>query len=315
MRNIGIFGHAAPSPFDRIDELASVIAARITQWATASAMRNIGPPRRRQTLVAALCVAPALMCSAQAAECPRKDALGTARVLTVDAATSPRVGLKSFPQTLPLEDREVVLTFDDGPFPATDARILAALAEQCVQATFFLVGRQAAAHPDWVRRIAAAGHTIGHHTLNHPNIKLIKAEKAAGEIDRGIAAVENALHGVATTTPSTPFFRYPYFSMTQPTLDELEKRGIVVFGADLWASDWNAMSAETQLKLLTERLRTAGKGIILLHDPRAQTAAMLPAFLRYLRDNRYRVVHVVAKGSAKTAADLGKTKNTNNSNH
>ena len=92
--------------------------------------------------------------------------------------------------------------------------------------------------------------------------------------------------------------------MTQPTLDELEKRGIVVFGADLWASDWNAMSAETQLKLLTERLRTAGKGIILLHDPRAQTAAMLPAFLRYLRDNRYRVVHVVAAAPGKPAADV-----------
>ena len=59
--------------------------------------------------------------AAQAAECPRKDALGTSRVLAVDAATTPRVGLKSFPQTLPLDDHEVVLTFDDGPWPATDA--------------------------------------------------------------------------------------------------------------------------------------------------------------------------------------------------
>ena len=58
--------------------------------------------------------------AAPAAECPRKDALGTSRVLAVDAATTPRVGLKSFPQTLPLDDHEVVLTFDDGPWPATD---------------------------------------------------------------------------------------------------------------------------------------------------------------------------------------------------
>jgi peptidoglycan/xylan/chitin deacetylase (PgdA/CDA1 family) len=256
----------------------------------------------RLALTAALCLAAPPWLAAEAAECPRKDALGTSRVITVDAATYPRVGLKSFPQTLPLGDREVVLTFDDGPFPATDARILAALAEQCVRATFFLVGRSAAAYPDWVRKMAAAGHTIAHHTFSHPNLKHIKPEKAAGEIDRGIAAVEMALHGVATTRPSTPFFRFPYFEMTQPTLDELGKRGIVVFGADLWASDWNTMTPQAQLKLLTDRLKAAGKGIILLHDPRAQTAAMLPAFLRYLRDNGYRVVHVVPGASAKAAA-------------
>ena len=81
-----------------------------------------------KTLAAVLLVSLPWISAALAAECPRKDALGTSRILTVDAATSPRVGLKSFPQTLPLEDREVVLTFDDGPWPATDAKVLAALA-------------------------------------------------------------------------------------------------------------------------------------------------------------------------------------------
>ena len=260
--------------------------------------------RSRLTLVAALGLAALPSLAAQAAECPRKDALGTTRVLAVDAATYPRVGLKSFAQTLPLQDREVVLTFDDGPFPATLARILAALAEQCVRATFFLIGKSAAAHPEWVRRMAAAGHTIAHHTWTHANLKHIAPEKAAGEIDKGFAAVEMALHGVATSNPSTPFFRYPYFEMTQPTLDDLAKRGIVVFGADLWASDWVPMTPQAQLKMLTDRLKAAGKGIILLHDTRAQTAAMLPAFLRYLRDNRYRVVHVMPGAPAKAAADL-----------
>jgi peptidoglycan/xylan/chitin deacetylase (PgdA/CDA1 family) len=256
-------------------------------------------------LAATLCLAASPSRVAEAAECPRKDALGTSRVMTVDAATTPRVGLKSFPQTLPLGDREVVLTFDDGPFPATDSKILAALAEQCVRATFFLVGRSAAAHPAWVRKMAAAGHTVAHHSFTHPNFKQIKPEKAAAEIDKGIAAVEMALHGVATTKPSTPFFRYPYFEMTQASLDDLGKRGIVVFGADLWASDWDTMTPQAQLKLLTDRLNAAGKGIILLHDPTAQTAAMLPAFLRYLRDNGYRVVHVVPGASAKAAAGAG----------
>ena len=255
---------------------------------------------------AALCSAVAtwmtFVAAAPAAECSRKDALGTSRVLAVDAATTPRVGLKSFPQTLPLDDREVVLTFDDGPWPPTDQKILAALAHECVRATFFLIGKPASERPELVRRIAAQGHTIAHHTWTHHNLKYMKPEAAIGEIDKGIAAVETALHGKATTTPSTPFFRFPFFEMTPATLDALQKRDIAVFGADLWASDWNPMTPAQQLKLLIERLQVARKGIILLHDPKAQTAAMLPAFLRYLRDNRYRVVHLVPAG-AKTVSD------------
>ena len=256
-------------------------------------------------LSAALCAAVAALiasvAAAKAGECPRKDALGTARVLAVDAATFPRVGLKSFPQTLPLGDREVVLTFDDGPWPPTDRKILAALAQECVRATFFLIGRNAAAHPELVRRMAAEGHTVAHHSFSHPNLKYLKPDAAIGEIDKGIAAVERALNGAATTTPTTPFFRFPYFEMTPATLEVLQKRGIAVFGADLWASDWTPMKPAQQLKLLTERLQAARKGIILLHDPKAQTAAMLPAFLRYLRDNHYRVVHLVPVG-AKTVS-------------
>ena len=235
----------------------------------------------------------------QATECPRKDALGTSRVLTVDAATSPRVGLKSFPQTLPLEDREVVLTFDDGPWPGTTPKVLAALAHECVRATFFLIGKPASERPEMVRALASQGHTVGHHTWTHHNLKYMKPDNAAAEIDKGIAAVETALHGRATTTPSTPFFRFPFFDMTPATLEDLQRRRIVVFGADLWASDWQPMTPAQQLKLLTERLQIARKGIILLHDPKTQTAAMLPAFLRWLRDNRYRVVHIVP-ANAKT---------------
>jgi peptidoglycan/xylan/chitin deacetylase (PgdA/CDA1 family) len=255
-----------------------------------------------RTMVAAALAALATIAAAQADECPRKDALGTSRVLAVDAATSPRVGLKSFPQTLPLEDREVVLTFDDGPWPATDSKILAALARECVRATFFLIGKPASEHPEMVRKMAAAGHTIGYHTWAHHNLKDMKPEAAIDEIDKGISAVEMALHGKASTTPSTPFFRFPYFEMSPEALENLEKRGIVVFGADFWASDWNKMTPQQELKLLTERLEIAGKGIILLHDPKTQTAAMLPAFLRYLRDHHYRVVQVVP-AAARTVSD------------
>jgi peptidoglycan/xylan/chitin deacetylase (PgdA/CDA1 family) len=254
---------------------------------------------------AALCSAVAawmtFVAAAEAAECARKDALGTSRVLALDPVATARVGLKSFPQTLPLDDREVVLTFDDGPWPGTTPKVLAALAQECVRATFFLIGKSASEHPELVRRMAAEGHTIAHHTWAHRNLKYMKPEAAIGEIDKGIAAVETALHGKASTIPGTPFFRFPFFETTPATLDALQRRGIVVFGADLWASDWNPMTPVQQLKLLTERLQVARKGIILLHDPKAQTAAMLPAFLRYLRDNRYRVVHLVP-ASAKTVS-------------
>jgi peptidoglycan/xylan/chitin deacetylase (PgdA/CDA1 family) len=253
-------------------------------------------------LLATLVASTTWIAAAQATECPRKDALGTSRVLAVDAATYPRVGLKSFPQTLPLGDHEVVLTFDDGPWPATTPKVLAALARECVLATFFLIGKPASEHPELVRKIAAGGHTIGHHTWTHRSLKQIKPGETEGEIDHGISAVEMALHGVATTTPSTPFFRFPGFESTPATLDFLQKRGIVVFGADLWASDWNPMTPKAELKLMTERLKTAGRGIILLHDPKAQTAAMLPAFLRYLHENHYRVVQLVPAAAKAVAA-------------
>ena len=258
------------------------------------------PPRSLEALIRIAGPALALLfavTAATAAECPRGDTLGTSRVLAVDAASTPRVGLKSFAQSLPLEDHEVVLTFDDGPFPPTTLRVLAALAHECVQATFFLIGKNASENPQIVKKIAAEGHTIGHHTWSHRSLKRIKAGETVGEIDRGIAADELALHGVATSTPSTPFFRFPGFESTPALLDLLQSRGIVVFGADFWASDWNPMTPRQELELVIGRLRAARKGIILFHDPKARTAAMLPDFLRYLRNNNYRVVHIVAASS------------------
>jgi peptidoglycan/xylan/chitin deacetylase (PgdA/CDA1 family) len=255
-----------------------------------------GLGKSMKVLAAALFVALAWTAEALAAECPRPGTLGTARVLRVDAAATPRVGLKQFPQTLPLYDHEVVLTFDDGPWPSTTPKVLAALAQECVRATFFLIGKPASEHPELVRRIAAEGHTIGHHTWSHRSLLRIPPGQTTEEIDRGISAVEMALHGVATRVPSTPFFRFPGFESTPATLDLLQSRGIVVFGADLWASDWNTMTPAQELKLITDRLKIAGRGIILFHDPKARTAAMLPAFLRYLRDNHYRVVHLVPTG-------------------
>jgi len=239
-----------------------------------------------------------------ASSCNRRDALGTARVLAVDAALFPRVGLKNFPETLPLADYEVVLTFDDGPRPPNTDKVLAALAQECARATFFLVGRSSAEFPELVRRMAAQGHTVAHHSWSHPMMSKISFEQAKEDIERGIAAVEMALNGVSTKMPSTPFFRFPYFDATPATLDLLQARGIVVFGADLWASDWENITPEQELTILIERLDAARKGIILLHDAQTRTAAMLPAFLRYLHQNGYRIVHLVPAAAKSAEAPL-----------
>lgn len=119
------------------------------------------------------------------------------------------VGLKSFPQTLPLADHEVVLTFDDGPRPPNTQKVLAALAQECVRATFFLVGKSSAEFPELVRRIAAEGHTVAHHSWSHPMMSQISFEQAREDIDRGIAADEMALNGTWSKTPRRRFFAFP----------------------------------------------------------------------------------------------------------
>src|SRR3954447_10387190 len=95
---------------------------------------------------------------AAAADCPgHPDALGTSRTLVVDPREHPRIGTMQYPETLPLEDHEVVLTFDDGPLPRNSDQVLAILAAQCIKATFFTIGRQARENPEGVRKLRDAG--------------------------------------------------------------------------------------------------------------------------------------------------------------
>ena len=249
--------------------------------------------------VATLALSPA---GASAAPCPgNPDALGTARVLAVDAATTPRVGRKHFPDTLPLRPGEVVLTFDDGPLPATTPRVLDALRRECVRATFFVVGRQAEAAPALVRRELAEGHTVGTHTFAHALLKRMPLEDAVAEIDHGIAAVDRAARDRQGRSAVAPFFRFPGFASNPALLDRLTRRGLVVFGADLWASDWNQMTPAQESQLVLARLAATRGGILLFHDTKAETADMLPGFLRTLAQRGYRIVHVVPSGARSAA--------------
>jgi peptidoglycan/xylan/chitin deacetylase (PgdA/CDA1 family) len=238
-----------------------------------------------KTLAAALLLA-AFCVGAEAAESCGPGTLGVSRSISVGGA--PRLGLKTYPQTLDLHDREVVLTFDDGPSAPTP-RILAALAAQCAKATFFVIGRNAEALPDLVRREIAEGHTVGSHTYSHPlAMSKMTFDAAMADIDRGAAAVDKAAGGKASK-----FFRFPGFVDSPTLLAAVEKKNMPVFGTDLWASDWTPMTPEAELDLLMRRLRRAGRGVILLHDIKKQTADMLPALLAALKAEHFQLVHVV----------------------
>jgi len=125
----------------------------------------------------------------------------------------------------------------------------------------------------------------------------MSASKAEAEVDRGITADELALYGGRRATPATPFFRFPGFAANGFLLDRMSERGFVVFGADVWASDWVHMGPEQELRLILSRVEKLGRGIVLFHDTKIQTAQMMPAFLRELKRRGFHVVHVVPKRS------------------
>jgi peptidoglycan-N-acetylglucosamine deacetylase len=215
--------------------------------------------------------------------------LGTHRTLYVASDAAARFGLKQYQQTLPLADGEVILTFDDGPLPATTLKVLDALAAEQTKATFFLIGRNARANPEMTRRIIARGHTLANHTMNHPwTMRERTTEHGLREIAEGEDAIQQA-----AGEKIAPFFRFPGFADTPDLLNELSRRNVSVWGTDLWASDWNRMAPQQQLALLMGRLRKLRKGVILMHDVQPQTALMIPSFLQALKDGGYKVVHAV----------------------
>lgn len=230
------------------------------------------------------------------------DALGTSRVVTIGDEGPFELGLKTYAQTVALADHEVVLTFDDGPSRITTPKVLAALAKECVHATFFLIGRNALAAPALVKQEIAAGDSVGSHTFSHPEITMRGLTEAAAraDIDRGFRAVNKAGFDSIDTEPRVPFFRYPGFADTAALDAWLASRHITIFGADLWASDWVKMTPEAELALLMGRIEKAGRGIILMHDVKEQTADMLPMLLARLKAEHFHVVHMVP-GHGRTA--------------
>ena len=233
--------------------------------------------------------------AASAEPCPgNPDALGTSRVLKISPGDFHRIGSMQYAETLPLKDHEVVITFDDGPIPPYTNAILDTLASQCVKATYFLVGEMAQAYPSIVRRIYNAGHTIGTHSQNHPSrFQRLTTSSFERQIDRGIASVDAAL---GAPKALSPFFRVPGLNRTNAVESYLASKSLVTWSADIVGDDWKRIGAREIVRRTMRRLEEKGRGILLLHDIHATTAAALPSLLKELKDRGYHVVQVVADG-------------------
>jgi peptidoglycan/xylan/chitin deacetylase (PgdA/CDA1 family) len=240
-----------------------------------------------------------------AAACP-PDALGTSRVVEVGTQGGLEVGLKTYPQTIPLADHEVILTFDDGPDAQSTPPILKALADECARATFFDIGRNVEGLPQLARREVLEGHTVAHHTWSHPQptLRYMSDAVARADVLKGMIAVERAAYGQSFGNGEpkdlghlklhAPWFRFPGFADTRDLRDWFAANNVGIFGVDLWASDWIKMTPEAELKLIMGRLERNGhKGMLLMHDNHPWTAEMVPMLLRELKVKGYRIVDMV----------------------
>jgi peptidoglycan/xylan/chitin deacetylase (PgdA/CDA1 family) len=225
------------------------------------------------------------------------DALGVARVVQIDTTGGPGFGFEHFKQLDFLKDKEVVLTFDDGPWQNNTPAVLKALADQCTTGVFFPIGKHATYYPEILKQVAAAGHTIGSHTWSHANLngKKLNDSQKKDEIEKGFSAVKWAL-GAA---PS-PFFRFPALQHPPEMVTYLGERNIGIFSCDLDSFDFKSSKPQQVVDTIFKKLDKLGKGIILMHDFQKHTADALPEILRRLKAGGYKVVQMKAKTSVQT---------------
>jgi len=233
---------------------------------------------------------------AQPAGCANPRAIGVSRVIEVNATGGPRFGAQFHRSSL-LNDGEVILTFDDGPLQPHTQQVLAALADHCTKATFFMVGRRAMADPALAQEVARQGHTVGTHTWSHRNMSTITTGHALAEIDLGFSAVRRSVGA-----PIAPFFRFPYLVQDEAMLAHLAARNVAAFSIDIDPFDYRTRDPAQVVRDVVRKVATAKKGIILMHDVEPSTAGGIKALLDELQARGIRVVHLVAMGKAETVA-------------
>ena len=252
-----------------------------------------------RSTVAACALLALLIGTAKAQECP-PGALGVSRTLVVDPGEHARVGSMQYGESLPLNDHEVVLTFDDGPLPPYTNRILETLASECVKATFFIVGRMARAYPAMVRRVHDEGHTVANHSQNHPfTFHKMSVDQASREIEEGFASLREAL---GDPDAVAPFFRIPGLLRQNSVEQYLAAHGDMTWSVDFLADDWIRINNREVARRAIRRIEARGKGILLLHDIQPRTALALPEILSELKARGFKIVHVIP-----ATADRSKT--------
>ena len=230
--------------------------------------------------------------------CSNPDALGVGRVVEIDTASGPGFGSGHLTPVDFLTDKEVVLTFDDGPWPHNTPAVLKALGDECTKGLFFSIGKHATYHPELLRQTLAEGHTVGSHTWSHVNLKgkKITEQRAKDEVEKGFSAVRSVLGA----NPA-PFFRFPQLQYNQAIVDYFGNRHVAMFSADIDSQDFKKASTPDKIitRVMTE-LDKRGKGIILMHDFQKNTAEALPTLLRRLKEGGYKVVQIKAKAPYQT---------------
>jgi len=232
--------------------------------------------------------------------CDKPGGMGLARIVEIDTTGGPGFGFEHFKQYDFLRDKEVLLTFDDGPWPGNTPAVLKTLADECLKATFFEIGEHATWHPEITKQVIAAGMTVGTHTWSHKDLArnpyAKDIEQAKAEIEMGISAVHMAAGGGKVA----PFFRFPALQHPPQLLSYLAERNIAVFSTDIDSRDFKLHKPEEVIKSVMSQLEKHGKGIILMHDFKHHTAEALPELIRQLKASGYKVVHMVPKGEVTT---------------
>jgi peptidoglycan/xylan/chitin deacetylase (PgdA/CDA1 family) len=233
--------------------------------------------------------------------CSNPNAIGLSRIVQIDTTGGPAFGTEHFKQYDFLRDKEVVLTFDDGPWPGNTPMVLKALQDNCIKATFFEIGEHATWAPELSKALAAAGMTIGSHTWSHKDLAknpyASDIEQAKQEIEMGVSAVHMAVDG-----PIAPFFRFPDLQQPADLMTYLGTRNISTFSTDIDTFDFKIRKPDEVIKSAMTKLAKNGKGILLMHDFQHATAEALPELLRQLKAAGYKVVHMVPKDPVTTLA-------------
>ncbi len=255
------------------------------------------PPAPAAAAPATAAPAPAAAASGPpAAGCPgNPNALTLSRVVEIDTTGGPGFGFEHFKTHDFLKPGEVVLTFDDGPWPGNTPAVLAALASHCLKATFFPIGKHAMWHPEILKQVAAQGHSIGTHTWSHANLATKSFDEGKTEIEMGISAVHQALGG-----PNASFFRFPALKHPPELVTYLGQRNVGIFSTDMDSFDFRMRRPEQVIHSVLAKLAKHGKGIVLLHDFQHPTSVALPELLARLKANGYKIVHMKSKDAIQT---------------